>query len=80
MKEELERAARIDSFKAPSKQAEKLKEKVPSKLLAETKAQLDKKRDKYDPKKDGPGKDAMTMGGNILGLPMRNMPGWRAGL
>jgi len=52
MKEELERAARIDSFKAPSKQAEKLKEKVPSKLLAETKAQLDKKRDKYDPKKD----------------------------
>jgi hypothetical protein len=22
----------------------------------------------------------MTMGGNILGLPMRNMPGWRAGL
>jgi hypothetical protein len=48
--------------------------------LAETKAQLDKKRDKFDPKKDGPGKDAMTMGGNILGLPMRSMPGWRAGL
>jgi hypothetical protein len=22
----------------------------------------------------------MTMGGNILGLPMRSMPGWRAGL
>jgi hypothetical protein len=48
--------------------------------MVETKALQDKKRDKYDPKKDGPGKDAMTMGGNVLGLQMRNMPGWRAGV
>lgn len=51
-----------------------------SKLLVETKALQDKKREKYDPKKDGPGKDAHTMGGNVLGMQMRSMPGWRAGV
>jgi len=48
--------------------------------LVETKAMQDKKREKYDPSKDGPGRDAMTMGGNLLGLPLRNQAGWRAGL
>lgn len=51
--------------------AAQLKEKVESKLLVETKAQAEKKRAKYDPKKDGPGRDAMTMGGNILGNAIR---------
>ena len=40
----------------------------------------DKKREKYDADKDGPGRDAMTMGGNLLGVNMRNQPGWRAGV
>jgi hypothetical protein len=53
---------------------------VESKLLVETKAVEEKKREKYDPKRDGPGKDAHTMGGNVLGLQMRSQPGWRAGL
>lgn len=44
------------------------KDKVESKLLVETKAQQDKKRDKYNKEKDGPGKDAHTMGGNLLGV------------
>jgi len=37
-------------------------------LLVETKAIAEKKRDKYDRDKDGPGRDAMTMGGNLLGF------------
>ena len=48
--------------------AEKLKEKVKPKLLEETKAQAEKKREKFDKDKDGPGRDAMTMGGNLLGF------------
>ncbi len=60
--------------------AAELKEKVNSKLLIETKAQADKKRTKYDPKKDGPGKNAMTMGGNLLGVAMRAQAGWREGI
>jgi len=57
-----------------------LKNKVESKLLVETKALQDKKREKYDPKKDGPGQQAHTMGGNVLGFQMRTQPGWRAGV
>ena len=64
----------------PTKHAEKLKQKVESKLLVETKAMADKKREKYDKDKDGPGKDAMTMGGNLLGFQVRNQAGWRAGI
>ena len=41
---------------------------------------LEKKRAKYDPTKDGPGRDALTMGGNVLGTAMRSQPGWRAGI
>ena len=37
----------------------------------ETKAMADKKRDKFDPKNDT-GRDALTMGGNVLGMQMRN--------
>lgn len=58
---------RAEAFGRPSKQAALLKDKVESKLLQETKAQLDKKRAKFDPKQDGPGRDAHTMGGNVLG-------------
>ena len=47
---------------AQAKLAEKYK--VESKLYAETKAQVDKKREKFDPKKDG-GKDADTFGGRL---------------
>lgn len=39
----------------------------------------DKKREKFDPKLDM-GRDAMTMGGNLLGIAMRSQPGWRAGI
>lgn len=64
---------KVEAFKEPSVFAkEKYKDKVESKLLVETKAIADKKRDKYDPKKDGPGRDAMTMGGNLLGANMRS--------
>lgn len=56
-----------------------LKEKVESKLNAETKAMKDKKREKFDAQKDK-GKDAMTMGGNLLGVSVRAMPFWRQGL
>lgn len=59
---------RAEAFKKPSKQGALYKEKVESKLLQETKAQLDKKRGKFDPKQDGPGRDAHTMGGNVLGM------------
>ena len=58
---------RVEAFKKPTKIAAQLKEKVESKLLQETKAQLEKKRGKYDSKVDGPGRDAHTMGGNVLG-------------
>ena len=57
-----------------------LKNKVESKLLVETTAMVEKKRGKYDPKKDGPGQTAHTMGGNLLGVAMRQQPGWRAGV
>ena len=60
--------------------AAELKEKVQSKLLVETKAIVEKKREKYDPKKDGPGRDCMTMGGNLLGVALRAQPGWREGV
>ena len=53
--EEKARAAKQEAYKQPTKQAESLKNKVESKLHAETKALQDKKREKYDPKKDGPG-------------------------
>ena len=43
---------------------------VESKLLHETKALQDKKREKYDKERDGPGKAAHTMGGNLLGVKM----------
>ena len=56
--------------------AEFYKNKVESKLLVETKAMQDKKREKFDPSKEH-GRDAITMGGNLLGVQMRAQPGWR---
>jgi hypothetical protein len=56
-----------------------LKDRVESRLNQETKAMKDKKRDKFDENKDQK-KDAMTMGGNVLGVSVRAMPMWRAGL
>jgi hypothetical protein len=56
-----------------------LKDKVESRLNQETKAIKQKKRDKFDEKKDQR-KDAMTMGGNVLGVSVRAMPMWRAGI
>ena len=61
---------------AQSSMAEFYKNKVESKLLVETKAMQDKKREKFDPSKDV-GRDAITMGGNLLGVQMRAQPGWR---
>lgn len=50
---------------AKAKLAEKYQLKVESKLFVETKAVVEKKREKFDPKKDGPGKDADTFGGRL---------------
>lgn len=55
---------------------DKYKDKVESKLHVETKAMQEKKREKFDPNSDK-GRDAFTMGGNLLGAPMRSQPGWR---
>lgn len=78
--EEMMRKMKQEAYKEPSVHAKKFEDKIESKLLVETKAMADKKRDKFDPKKDGPGRDAMTMGGNVLGHNMRSMPGWRNGV
>ena len=59
--------------------ANNLKDKVESKLNQETQAMKDKKREKFDGTKDK-GRDAMTMGGNLLGVASRAMPFWRQGL
>lgn len=59
--------------------SEKYKLKVNSKLFEETKAITEKKREKFDSTKET-GRDAITMGGNILGVQMRTMPGWRQGV
>lgn len=53
-----------------------MKDKVESRLNQETKAIKDKKREKFDEKKDTR-RDAMTMGGNLLGVSVRAMPLWR---
>ncbi len=39
----------------------------------------EKKREKFDEKKDRK-RDAMTMGGNLLGVSTRAMPFWRQGI
>jgi len=39
----------------------------------------DKKREKFDEAKDVK-RDAMTMGGNVLGVSVRAMPIWRQGV
>ncbi len=57
-----------------------LKDKVESKLTVETKAMKEKKREKFDEKKGDVKRDAMTMGGNLLGLSVRAMPMWRQGI
>lgn len=49
---------------------------VESKLNHETKAMLEKKRTKFDKEKER-GKDAMTMGGNLLGVHTRALPFWK---
>ena len=53
-----------------------IKDRVGSRLNQETKAMKDKKREKFDENKDAR-KDAMTMGGNVLGVSVRAMPMWR---
>lgn len=57
--------------------------KVESKLLVQTAAIENKKREKYDPKKDGV-RDAITMGGRLpqmamggVGPTLRSVPTWR---
>lgn len=39
----------------------------------------DKKRDKFDVTKES-GREAMTMGGNLLGVSVRALPFWRQGI
>ena len=56
-----------------------IKDRVASRLNQETKAMKDKKRDKFDENKDQR-RDAMTMGGNVLGVSVRAMPMWRQGI
>ena len=58
----------------------KYKSKVESKLNVETKAMEGKKREKFDEGKGHAKRDAMTMGGNLLGVGVRAMPMWRAGV
>lgn len=60
------------------------KGKVESKLLVETKAIENKKREKFDPKKDN-ARDALTMGGRLPTMigsvpTIRAMPSWRKGI
>ncbi len=62
------------------KTSERFKAKVESKLNVETKAMEGKRREKFDEAKGHTKKDALTMGGNILGVGMRSTPVWRAGL
>ena len=56
-----------------------MKDRVESRLNQETKAMKDKKREKFDENKDER-RDAMTMGGNVLGVSVRAMPMWRQGI
>ena len=58
------------------KVSKNMKDKVESRLNQETKAMKDKKREKFDENKDQR-RDAMTMGGNLLGVSVRAMPFWR---
>jgi|LauGreDrversion4_2_1035121.scaffolds.fasta_scaffold116124_1 hypothetical protein len=74
-KEEKE-ARMVEVFEKVSKG---VKDRVESRLNQETKAIKDKKRDKFDENKDQR-RDAMTMGGNVLGVSVRAMPMWRQGL
>ena len=50
--------------------------KVESRLTHETRAMKEKQREKFDGREDGK-KDAMTMGGNVLGMGARALPFWR---
>jgi hypothetical protein len=53
---------------------------VESKLFVETKAAVDKRREKFDPKKDN-SKDAETFGGKLPVAPsIRQAASWRAGI
>jgi len=74
-KEEKE-ARMVDVFEKASKG---VKDRVESKLNHETQAMKDKKREKFDENKDQR-RDAMTMGGNVLGVSVRAMPMWRQGI
>lgn len=71
-----ERESKLD--KAKNKLAEKYN--VESKLFVETKAQIEKKREKFDPKKDS-SKEAITFGGRLpVGPSIRQPASWRAGI
>ena len=60
------------------REKEKLKY-VPSKLNKLTVQSKNKKREKFDPKKEQ-GKDAYTMANNVLGKTTRAIPSWRQGI
>jgi hypothetical protein len=66
----------VDIFEKVSKG---VNDRVESRLNQETKAMKDKKREKFDENKDLK-RDAMTMGGNVLGVSVRAMPMWRQGI
>lgn len=72
--EKEEQEHRIEN--AYEKVSKDIKERVGSRLNQETKAMKDKKREKFDENKDQR-RDAMTMGGNVLGVSVRAMPMWR---
>ena len=81
-------AKRVKSTKGLSKeimyQNYKMKEKekmkyIPSKYNQLTTQSKNRKREKFDPKKDK-GKDACTMANNVLGKTSRAIPLWRQGL
>ena len=59
------------------KMGKEMRDKVESKVGVETVAIQAKKRGKFDEKKGDQKKDAMTMGGNLLGISTRAMPQWR---
>ena len=72
----MERAMKMDAAK--SKLANKYQNKVQSKLLVETKAMQEKKREKFNPETDNK-VDGMTMGGKLPMQSMRAAASWRAG-
>ena len=72
----MEKEIKYQNYKIKEKQ--KLKY-VPSKLKESTTQSKNRKREKFDPKKEQK-KDAYTMANNVLGRTTRAIPSWRQGL